>query len=208
MMYLTKEELVKNIADQSERASAVIEHTDFTSDKFDPNAVITSFLGNIFDSALIVIALEKCAGLGDCHRNAMSIVCCSNAVSRDMKRFIEQISRLRQKYSFEGASSGFDAGECLDFLNAYDCFMFDFIKNSSTVAQMNAEGTVTLKFSSMRNMVEKLLKKSSTAHSESGNTADNSEIAQLLRQNNELLKELLGELVKVNQLLDIIEKKI
>lgn len=201
MIYLTKEELVKNIAEQTERASAVIEHTDFSSDKLNPNAVIIPFLSNIADSALIVTALEDDTNIeNDCHRNALNLVMCSLKVKNTTKDFIGKIQKFRKKYTLDGANIPFDSAECLDFLNAYDCFMFEFIKNSPTVQEMN-----NLKFSSFRNMVDRLLKKNIVA--DSGNTQEDELLKQIMR-NNALLEEILAENRRINNRLDNIIKSI
>lgn len=201
MIYLTKEELVKNIAEQTERASAVIEHTDFSSDKLNPNAVIIPFLSNIADSALIVTALEDDANSeNDCHRNALNLVMCSLKVKNTTKDFIRKIQELRRKYTIDGAQLSFDYTECLDFLNAYDCFMFEFIRNSTTVQEMN-----NLKFSSFRNMVNKLLKKNTMAES---NDIPKDELLKQVLRNNALLEEILAENRRINSRLDDIIKLI
>ncbi len=201
MMYLTKEELVRNIAEQTERAFAVIEHTDFNSDKLNPNAVIIPFLSNIFDSALIVTALEDDANSeNDCHRNALNLVMCSLNIKNSTKNFIRKIQELRQKYTIDGTKIPFDSDECLDFLNAYDCFMFEFIRNSKTVQEMDS-----MKFSSFRNIVEKLLKKNTTAES---NAISNDEILKQIIRNNVLLEEILSENKRINSRLDDIIKLI
>lgn len=201
MMYLTKEELVKNIAEQTERAFAIIEHTDFNSDKLNPNAVIIPFLSNIFDSALIVTALEDDANSeNDCHRNAMNLVMCSLKVKNTTKNFIRKIQELRRKYTLDGTQSSFDSAECLDFLNAYDCFMFEFIRNSTTVQEMNS-----IKFSSFRNTVDKLLKKNTMAES---NNIPNDELLKQVMRNNTLLEEILAENRRINSRLDDIIKLI
>ena len=207
MMYLSAEELVINIAEQSERAAAIIEHSELDSGKFDAGAVITSFLGNIFDSALIVTALEKCSGSGDCHRNAMSLVLSSPDIDRNVKQFVSQIDRMRKKYSLDDGNSGSDIGECLDFLNAYDCFMFDFLKNSSTVRDLTDRGRISMGFSSMRNLLEKLMKKNSARTSANASGESSAVMEELLRRNNELLEKMLGELTRIEHRLDAIEKR-
>lgn len=190
MIYLTKEELVKNITEQTERAAAVIEHTDFNSDELNPNMIIIPFLSNIIDSALIVTALEEYADSGqDCHRNALRLVMSSGKTKTSAKNFIRQIQELREKYTLSGTSLPFDSGECLDFLNAYDCLMFDFIKNSPTV---KAAGN--LKFSSFRNAVEKLLKKNKSA--ESAGSSENALLEQLLAENRRI-NEKLDRIIKL-----------
>lgn len=197
-MYLTKEELVKNISEQTERAYAVIEHTDFNSDKLNPNTVIIPFLCNIFDSALIVTALENNEDdKNDCHRNALNLVMCSLKISNNTKNFIRQIQQFRQKYNIDNSEAPFDSAECLDFLNAYDCFMFEFIRNSATVKEMNI-----IKFSSFRNKVEKLLKKSV----KTDNSSD--ELLNQIRLNNKLMEEILAENRRINNRLDDIIKLI
>lgn len=195
MIYLTEEELVKNIAEQTERAFAVIEHTDFAnSSDFNPNMVIIPFLSNIADSALIVMALERNSdNKNDCHRNALRLVINSDDVKKSTKDFIHQIQEFRRKYTSDGNDITFDSGECLDFLNAYDCFMFDFIKNSKTVRTLE-----NLRFSSFRNFVEKLLKNSV---SDKCNTEEN-ELVTLIRRNNSLMEELIAESKKNNQILN------
>lgn len=201
MMYLTKEELVRNIAEQTERAFAVIEHTDFNSDKLNPNAVIIPFLSNIFDSALIVTALEDDTNSeNDCHRNALNLVMCSLNIKNSTKNFIRKIQELRQKYTIDGTKIPFDSDECLDFLNAYDCFMFEFIRNSKTVQE-----TDSMKFSSFRNIVEKLLKKNTTAES---NDIPKDELLKQIMRNNALLEEILAENKRINNRLDDIIKLI
>ncbi|MDE6789693.1 MAG: hypothetical protein K2J47_10305 [Ruminococcus sp.] len=201
MMYLTKEELVKNIAEQTERAFVVIEHTDFNSDKLNPNTVIIPFLSNIFDSALIVTALEDDANSeNDCHRNALNLLICSLKVKNTTKNFIRKIQELRKKYTIDVKHIPFDSDECLDFLNAYDCFMFEFIRNSKTVQEMNS-----MKFSSFRNMVEKLLKKNTTAES---NDIPKDELLKQIMRNNALLEEILAENKRINNRLDDIIKLI
>ncbi|MCM1133402.1 MAG: hypothetical protein NC340_08020 [Ruminococcus flavefaciens] len=201
MMYLTKEELVKNIAEQTERACAVIEHTDFTAEKFNPNAVIIPFLGNIFDSALIVTALEDDGNSeNDCHRNAVNLVVGSMKTKSSTRNFIRKIMELRQKYTLDSTEIPFDSDECLDFLNAYDCFMSEFIRNSHTVKELDI-----LKFSSFRNKVEKLLKKNLTA-TENNSSAD--ELINQLMINNRLMEKILCENQRINQRLDDIIKLI
>ncbi|MDE5763953.1 MAG: hypothetical protein K2I00_03200 [Ruminococcus sp.] len=186
MMYLTKEELVKNIAEQTERASAIIEHTDFNSDKLNPNSVIIPFLGNIADSAMIVTALDiNGNNKTDCHRNALSIVMSSDKIKNTTKNFIRKIQDLRKKYTIDSGKSVFDSAECLDFLNAYDCFMYDFISCNNTVREMNI-----LKFSSFRNIVEKLLKKNTPDLKH--NNPEN-EIIEQIKRNNELLEKILEQ---------------
>lgn len=200
MMYLTKEELVKNIAEQTERAFAVIEHTDFSSDKLNPNAVIIPFLCNISDYALIVTALEENADSeNDCHRNALSLVMESPKVKNTTKNFIRKIQELRRKYTIDGTDVPFNPDECLDFLNAYDCFMFEFIKNSTTVQETDG-----IKFASFRNAVDKLIRKS-TADT-SGNS--DGELLKQIMKNNSLLEELIAENRRINSRLDDIIKLI
>lgn len=195
MMYLTKEELVKNIAEQTERASAVIEHTDFNSDQFNPNTVIIPFLSNIADSALIVTALEDDANSeNDCHRKAFELVMRSIEVKNTTKNFIRKINEFRRRYTVEHTQTAFDSDECLDFLNAYDCFMFEFIKNSTTVQEMN-----NLKFSSFRSMVSRLLKKNTAP--EPSDISEGELLKQVMR-NNALLEEILAENRRINRRLD------
>ncbi len=201
MMYLSKEELVKNIAEQTERAFAVIEHTDFSSGKLNPNTVIIPFLSNVFDYALIVTALEDDDNSeNDCHRNALSLVMSSPKVKNTTKNFIRKIQELRRKYTPDGENIPFNSEECLDFLNAYDCFMFEFIKSSTTAQEMN-----NIKFASFRNAVDRLIRKS-TADTENGNP--DSELLKQIMKNNSLLEEILAENRRINSRLDDIIKLI
>ncbi len=194
MMYLSCEDLVRNINDQTERAAAVIGHID--PNEFDPNTVIIPFLGNIFDSAMIVTALEINRNpQADCHRNASDIVMASTEIKPEIKRFIEDITRFREKYSERTGNSAFDSDDCLDFLNAYDCFMFDFIKTSRTVREMNNNSVINFQFSSFRNMMEKILKKNMKNQNDAAKHDDSAaEIIRLLNENNQLLKKILDQL--------------
>ncbi len=194
MMYLNCEELVRNIHDQTERAAAVIGHIDPL--EFDPNTVIIPFLSNIFDSAMIVTALEiNSDPQADCHRNASAIVMASFGIKAEIKRFIREITELREKYSDRQESSAFNSDDCLDFLNAYDCFMFDFIKTSKTVREMNENGDITLQFTSFRNMMEKILRKNIKTKNDQTKSVDpNTEIIRLLTENNRLLQKILDRL--------------
>lgn len=194
MMYLSCEELVRNINEQTERAAAVIGHIE--PDKFDPNTIIIPFLGNIFDSAMIVSALEINQNpQADCHRNAFSIVMASSGIKPEIKRFIGDITRFREKYSEGTGNSTFNSDDCLDYLNAYDCFMFDFIKTSRTVREMNGKGVIDLRFTSFRNMMEKILKKNMKAANDTAKSGDSAdEIIRLLNENNRLLKKILEKL--------------
>ncbi|MDE6784828.1 MAG: hypothetical protein K2J26_05595 [Ruminococcus sp.] len=199
MMYLTKEELVKNIAEQTERAFAIIEHTDFSSDKLNPNSVIIPFLSNIADSVLIVIALDdNDNSRTDCHRNALSLVMHSDKVKNTTKDFIKKIQDSRKKYTSDSGQSVFDSAECVDFLNAYDCFMYDFINSNNTVREMNI-----LKFSSFRNIVEKLLKKNTP---DSVNNTHENEIIEQIRKNNELLEKILEQNSRIIRILEKLTK--
>lgn len=194
MMYLSCEDLVRNINDQTERAAAVIGHID--PNDIDPNTVIIPFLGNIFDSAMIVTALEINQNpQADCHRNASAIVMASSEIKPEIKRFIGDITRFREKYSERMGNSAFDSDDCLDFLNAYDCFMFDFIKTSRTVREMNDNSVINFQFSSFRNKMEKILKKNIKNQNDATKHGDSAaEIIRLLNENNQLLKKILDKL--------------
>lgn len=203
MIYLKCDELVRNIHDQTERAAAVIGHIDALN--FNPNTVIIPFLGNIFDSAMIVTALEiNSDPQADCHRNAFAIVMVSSDINSEIKRFIKVITELRKKYSEYPKESAFDPDDCLDFLNAYDCFMFNFIKTSRTVIEMNKNGSIDLRFSSFRNMMEKILKKNIKTRNDQTKSNDfNAELVRLLVENNRLLNENNRLLEKILEKIDL-----
>lgn len=209
MMYLSKEELVKNIAEQTERAEAIIEHIDFNSDKLNPNTVIIPFLSNIFDSALIVMALEDSSNAeNDCHRNALELVMCSVKIKNNTRSFIRQINNFKQKYILENTvNTSFDSDECLDFLNAYDCFMYDFAESSTTFKSLKNSGNINFRLFSFRNMIEKILRKNKSSDKNNNNpSAPYDSLTEQLRYNNELLENILREKRIMNEYLKNINK--
>lgn len=201
MMYLSKEELVKNIAEQTERAEAIIEHIDFNSDKLNPNSVIIPFLSNIFSSALIVTALEDSSNAeNDCHRNAYELVMRSAGTKNNTKNFIKQIDTIRQKYTVENNGNNlFDSDECLDFLNAYDCFMYNFAENSTTLKNLKDRENIDFRLFSFRNMIEKILKKNLTLQK-------NKNLSNSYNSVSELLENILKEQKTTNEYLKNINK--
>lgn len=174
MRQLTEEELVRSIAEQTERSAAVIGQTDLSRKDFDPTAVIVSSLSNIFESALTVIALEDLSNdRGECYKSAGKLVMSSPAVTSEQKDFIRRINAFRGDMALDSESGGsFDSGRCLDFLNSYDCFMFQFFKNSGTVKRMKSEGALEAEFVSFHNILEKLIKKDMLASKGSGGGSD------------------------------------
>lgn len=208
MMYLSKEELVKNIAEQTERAEAIIKHIDFNSDKFNPNSVIIPFLSNIFSSALIVTALEDSSNAeNDCHRNAYELVMRSVRIKNNTKDFIKQINTIKQKYTIENNGNNlFDSDECLDFLNAYDCFMYNFAENSTTLKNLKNRGNIDFRLFSFRNMIEKILKKNLPLQKNNSNLSDSCTYVSELLENilreqkttNEYLKNISETLIELN----------
>lgn len=161
MRCLTEEELVRSIVEQTERSAAVIGQTDLSRKGFDPTPVIVSSLSNIFDSAMTVLALEDASNDRDeCYRSAAKLVMSSPAVNSELKGFIRSINTFRSEMSLDSECSGvFNRSRCLDFLNSYDCFMFQFFKNSETVRRMQSEDELEHNFVSFRNILEKLIKK-------------------------------------------------
>ena len=106
---LSEQDLVRSIAEQTERSAAVIGQTDFSSASPDTTAIIVSSLSNIFDSALVVTALENEANDRDeCYRHAKTLVLNSPEVSADSKRFIRQIQDFRSRLAL-----GSENAECL-----------------------------------------------------------------------------------------------
>ena len=206
MICLSEEDLVLSIFDQTERSSAVIGQTDFSDTSPDPTPVIVSSLSNIFDSALVVTALEDPANpRDDCYRKAHQLVMASPAVNADTKRFIRQIQEFRSRVSFDPQENAFRKDECLDFLNAFDCFMFGFFKNSPTVARLTGGGKVSGNFVSFRNIVEKLLKKEMLANK---NRTSSEDIAVQLAVTNKLLERILEENSALNSKVDELTRKI
>lgn len=195
MRMLSEEELVKSIAEQTERSAAVIGQTELGEKSSDQIAVIVSSLANIFDSALIVTALEDTANdPSECYRNARKLVLNSPAVSSEIKNFIRQIDRFRSEISFE--ADRVDNDRFLDFLNSYDCFMFQFFRNSKTVGRMKEGGSLESGFVSFRNIVEKLLRKEMLSSVKSGKDGD---IIAQLNVTNKLLERIIAENSALNQ---------
>ena len=192
MIMLTEEELVHSIAEQTERSAAVIGHTDLSRKDFDPTAVIVSSLSNIFESALVVLALEDTANdREECYRSAGRLVMSSSAVSSEQKSFIRNINALRKELSLDSENGGcFDSSRCLDFLNSFDCFMFQFFQKSTTVKRMKSEGTLSSEFISFHNILEKLIRKNIVSAKE---TAGSSDIAAKLDSVIGLLTRLCDE---------------
>ncbi len=201
MIMLTEEELVHSIAEQTERSAAVIGQTDLGRRDFDPTAVIVSSLSNIFESALVVLALEDGANDREsCYRSANKLVMSSTSVTNEQKGFIMEINAFRGEMSLDSESGGsFDSARCLDFLNSYDCFMYQFYQNSETVKRMRAEGSLDSGFVSFRNILEKLVKKNMLA---SRSDAGSSDTAAKLDKVIELLSRICEENVRLNKKID------
>lgn len=203
MLFLTEEELVQSIFSQTERSAAVIGQLDIENDSGSASVIISSLL-NIFDSALVVIALESGAERDECYRNARRIVQELSAVKQDSKRFIAQIEAFRRKMYEEPYGERLSPEEQLDFLNAYDCFMFDFFRSSSSVIKMRENSSIGKDFVSFRNLFEKQLKKKTIPEKQSVSSMD---IAELLQKNNELLEMILSENKNINKRLNELSEK-
>lgn len=207
MRCLTEEELVRSIVEQTERSAAVIGQTDLSRKEFDPTPVIVSSLTNIFDSALTVLALEDAANDRDeCYRSAAKLVMSSPAVSAEQKGFIRSINSFRSDMSLDSESSGvFDSRRCLDFLNSYDCFMFQFFKKSRTVIRMQSDGTLGNDFVSFRNILEKLIKKELLSTKTASGSPENE---VLLRRALELIEKLSEDNLTLNKKIDELNAKL
>ena len=207
MRCLTEKELVRSIVEQTERSAAVIGQTDLSRKEFDPTPVIVSSLSNIFDSALTVLALEDAANDRDeCYRSAAKLVMNSPAVSAEQKGFIRSINSFRSDMSLDSESSGvFDSGRCLDFLNSYDCFMFQFFKKSRTVIRMQSDGTLGNDFVSFRNILEKLVKKELLSTKTASGSQENE---ALLRRALELIEKLSEDNLTLNKKIDELNAKL
>lgn len=207
MRCLTEEELVRSIVEQTERSAAVIGQTDLSRKEFDPTPVIVSSLSNIFDSALTVLALEDASNDRDeCYRSAAKLVMSSPAVSAEQKGFIRSINSFRSDMSLDSESSGvFDSRRCLDFLNSYDCFMFQFFKKSRTVIRMQSDGTLGNDFVSFRNILEKLVKKELLSTKTASGSTENE---ALLRRALELIEKLSEDNLTLNKKIDELNAKL
>ena len=207
MRCLTEEELVRSIVEQTERSAAVIGQTDLSRKEFDPTPVIVSSLSNIFDSALTVLALEDASNDRDeCYRSAAKLVMSSPAVSAEQKGFIRSINSFRSDMSLDSESSGvFDSRRCLDFLNSYDCFMFQFFKKSRTVIRMQSDGTLGNDFVSFRNILEKLVKKELLSTKTPSGSPENE---TLLRRALELIEKLSEDNLTLNKKIDELNAKL
>ena len=208
MRCLTEEELVRSIAEQTERSAAVIGQTDFSRSDFDPTAVIVSSLSNIFDSALTVMALEDAANdRNECYRSAAKLVMRSPAFTSEQKGFIRSINSFRSEISLETDGSGsFSSDRCLDFLNSYDCFMYQFFQKSSTVKRMRSEGALGSGFVSFRNILEKLMKKDILANAKS--SSGNAQNDALLKKMSELLERLAEDNIRLSKKVDELDSKL
>lgn len=207
MRQLTEEELVRSIAEQTERSAAVIGQTDLSRKDFDPTAVIVSSLSNIFESALTVLALEDVSNdRGECYRSAGKLVMSSPAVTAEQKDFIRRINSFRGDMALDSESGGsFDSARCLDFLNSYDCFMFQFFKNSGTVKRMKSEGALEAEFISFHNILEKLIKKDILAAKCSESSSDmQAKLGEVIA----LLGRIAEENVKLNRKIDELESRL
>ncbi|MCM1529889.1 MAG: hypothetical protein NC093_07840 [Alistipes sp.] len=195
MLYLTADELTANILSQSEKAAAVIGSIDFKKTGFDHNTVIIPFLGNIFDSALTVLALESgCGTENQCYREPKRIVLSACCLSREMGRYMADISDMRAEYDGFGGSSGFDLEKCLLFLTNYCGFMSGFLEKSSSARRLCEHKDIICGFA--ETVAEKAEKKQTTQPQKPEDKDDN--IADLLRRliketqrTNELLEQLL-----------------
>lgn len=195
MLYLTADELTANILAQSEKAAAVISSIDFKKTDFDHNAVIIPFLGNIFDSAVIILALESgCGTENECYREPKRVIASACCLSREMSRYMAGISDMRTEYDGFGGGSGFDLEKCLLFLTNYCGFMSGFLEKSVSARRLCEHKDIICGFA--ETVAEKTGRKKS-AHPPKSEDKNN-DIADLLRQliketqrTNELLEKLL-----------------
>ena len=207
MIMLSEEELVLSICEQSERSAAVIGQIDLSRNGFDPTPVIVSSLSNIFESALVVLALEDEANdRSECYRSADRLVLSSPAVSSEQKGFIREINAFRSSMTLDFEDSGcFDSSRCLDFLNSFDCFMFQFFQNSSTVRKMRSDGNFSSDFISFRNILEKILKKNMLS---SVKPEDDADMRTKLDNVIGLLSRICDENIRLNQKIDELSAKL
>ncbi|MCQ2490760.1 MAG: hypothetical protein MJ079_04130 [Ruminococcus sp.] len=204
---LSEEELVLSICEQSERSAAVIGQIDLSRNGFDPTPVIVSSLSNIFESALVVLALEDEANdRSECYRSADRLVLSSPAASSEQKGFIREINAFRSSMTLDFEDSGcFDSSRCLDFLNSFDCFMFQFFQNSSTVRKMRSDGNFSSDFISFRNILEKILKKNMLS---SVKPEDDADMRTKLDNVIGLLSRICDENIRLNQKIDELSAKL
>ena len=207
MIQLTKEELVLSIVEQTERSAAVIGHTDLDNKNFDPTTIIVSSLSNIFDSALVVLALENISAATDeCYKSAYKVVMATPSISSEQKEFMKKINTYRCELSLDSEFCGnFKIDRCLDFLNSYDCFMYQFFQKSITVKEMKSEGKLNADFISFHNILNKLAKKNTHSSNSTSVTLDiNSQLNSII----DLLKALVDENNKLNQKIDYLNSKL
>lgn len=191
MLYLTEDELTDNILAQSEKAAAVIDSIDFNKTDFDHNAVIIPFLCNIFDFAVIILALESgCGAPNDCYREPQKILASCCCLSREMSSRMIRISDMRTEYDSFGGGSVFDIEKCLFFLTNYCEFMSGFLDISNSAQRIRKHRSVICGFSDT--VSEKTgRKKSSPIQTKE----ENRDIAALLHQ-------LIKETQRTNELLE------
>ncbi len=196
MLYLTADELTDNILAQSEKAAAVIDSIDFNKTDFDHNSVIIPFLSNIFDFAVIILALESgCGAPNDCYKEPQKILASACRLSREMNSRMIRISEMRTEYDSFGGGSVFDIEKCLFFLTNYCEFMNGFLDISNSAQRIREHRSVICGFSDI--VSEKTgRKKSSPLPKTEENSGD---IAALLRQ-------LIKETQRTNELLERLVK--
>lgn len=192
MLYLTAEELTDNIVAQSEKAAAVIGSIDFKKTDFDHNSVIIPFLGNIFDSAMIILALESgCGTPNECYREPKKILDSACRLSSKMSSHIVRISGMRAEYGSFSGGSAFDIEKCLFFLNNYCEFMSGFLEISNSAQRISEHRNVICGF--LETVSEKTGRKKTLPTQES--EENSGDIAALLRQ-------LIKETQRTNELLE------
>ncbi|MBP3380620.1 MAG: hypothetical protein J6K77_07150 [Ruminococcus sp.] len=196
MLYLTTDELTDNILAQSEKAAAVIGSIDFKKADMDYNAVIIPFLGNIFDSAMMILALESgCGGVNECYREPRKILASARCLSSEMSGCIASISEMRAEYDGFGGGSGADIEKCLFFLRNYCNFMNGFLDMSDSAQKLRGHREVICGFADT--VAEKTGRKKQASNRKP--EEDIGGIAALLRQ-------LIKETQRTNELLERLVK--
>lgn len=192
MLYLTAEELTDNILAQSEKAAAVIGSIDFKKTDFDHNSVIIPFLGNIFEYAMIILALESgCGTPNECYREPRKILDSACCLSSKMSGNIVNISDIRSEYGCFSGDSVFDIEKCLFFLTNYCEFMSGFLKISNSAQRIREQRDIICGFS--ETVAEKTGRKKTPPDEKS--EKNSGDIAALLRQ-------LIKETQRTNELLE------
>lgn len=139
MLYIPKDEHIRQILSISERTVAIIKHADFSSRDYNAAETIISMLLNNIKSMSVVIALERneCSEK-DCYTNTYENAVTSKILSISQKKNLRELESIRKSVS-DGSYSP-DTDKLLHFLSLYDSFAENFFSQSATVSEMRNKG--------------------------------------------------------------------